>query len=109
MAYQSKDAGLSARELESQSCVAEANLVAGSSDLPSNISIDNSTIAATVITLSVNEVVGKCYAFKVSNRITGAIVSTAAAPSTAVAQKISAIVNGTGLTDVIIQVIFSVA
>ncbi len=100
MSYQAKDSSLQARALEAQNAVVEANLVAGTSDLASNIVIDNSTIATTIVTLSVNEPLKKCYHVKVINRITGAVLPLLAAPSLAVAQKISVTVNGTGLTDV---------
>lgn len=109
MSYQSKDSELAARELAAQTVVATANLVAASCDLPSNIAIDNSTLTATVITLSVNEAVKSCFAVKVTNRATGAVVALAAAPSLAVDQKISVTVNGTGLTSVALEFIYQVA
>lgn len=107
--YEPKDQQVAARQLEAQSVVAQANLVAGSSDLPSNLVIVNTVIAATVITLLVNEPLKKCFGVSVKNRATGAIIATAAAPSLAVAQQISVTVDGTAQTDVVIEVIYAVA
>lgn len=109
MSYQSKDSQLAARELEVQPVCVEANLVAGTSDLASNIIINNTTIAATTITFLASEVIKTCYYIKVSNRVTGAIVATTAAPDVSVAQRATVTVNGTGLTDVIVEVKYSVA
>lgn len=109
MSYQSKDSQLASRELEAQSVVAVANLVAGSSDLASNIIIDNSTLAATTITIDVKEDIKTCYYIKVSNRATGAVVATTAVPDVSVAQKATVTVDGTGLTSVVIEAKFAVA
>lgn len=109
MAYDSKDSNLDSRQLEAQSVISQCNLTTALSDLPGNIAIDNSTLTATVITLSVNEPLKKCFGVKVFNRASGAVVALAAAPSVAVAQKISVTVNGTGLTDVHVEFIYAVA
>ena len=108
MLYQSLDSGLAARQLEAQSVISKCNLVAATSDLASNIAIDNSTTASTKITLSLSEKVKDCFRVSVVNRATGAVVALAAAPDLSVSQKISVTVNGTGLTDVSVQVIYSV-
>lgn len=103
MSYQSKDSELAARQLAAQEVCVTVNAVAGSSDLPNNVVVDNTAIAATVITLSVNEVVAKCLSVKVINRATGAIVALAGAPSLAVAQKISVTIDGTAQTDLAVE------
>lgn len=109
MSYQSKDSNLAARQLEAQSAISKCNLVTEVSDLPSNIEIDNSTLTATVITLDVAAPVKSCLVAKVTNRATGAVVALAAAPDVSVANKISVTVNGTGLTDVAVEFIYSLA
>lgn len=100
MSYQAKDSLVFARQLEVQEVCAVLNLVTAVSDAPAIIAIDNSTLTATVITLTVNENVEKAFEVSVKNRATGAIIALAAAPSLAVAQKISVTVNGTAQADV---------
>ena len=109
MSYSPIDSELAARQLEAQVVCVSVNAVAGSSDLPSNVAIDNSTIATTAIVLSVNEVVKKCFSVKVINRATGAVVPLLAAPSLSVAKKVSISVNGTGLTDLAVEFTYAVA
>lgn len=109
MSYESKNSDILARQLEAQEIVVEANLVAGSSDLPSNISIDNSTLAATVVTLTVSELVSKCFKATIRDRATGANEALAAAPDLSVANKVSITVDGTGLTDVVVNFVYAVA
>ena len=107
--FQAKDSLVLGRQLECQEVSAVCNLVAATSDAPAIIAIDNSTIADTVITLSVNEPVEKCFFAEVRNRATGAIVALEAVPSLAVAQKISVQVDGTGLTSVCVTFKYKVA
>lgn len=107
--YDSKDSEISGRQLEDQRLISVCNLVTAVTDLPVNIAINNSTIAATVITLDVKEPLKKCFEVCVKNRATGAIVALSAAPSLAVAQKISVTVNGTALTDVVVEFSYAVA
>lgn len=97
--FQAKDSLVLARQLEVQQVCATLNLVAGTSDAPGIITIDNSVIASTVITLNVGEAVASASLCEVRNRATGAILAIAAAPSLAVAQKISVTVDGTGAAD----------
>jgi hypothetical protein len=108
-AYQAKSSPVLARQLECQEVNAVCNLVAATSDAPSIISIDNSTIADTVITLTVGETISKCFVAEVRNRATGAIVALEAAPSLAVASAISVQVDGTGLTDVCVTFKYKVS
>jgi len=102
ISFQAKGQHVLARQLECQEVNVVCNLVAATSDAPSIASIDNSTIAATVITLDIAEGIEKAHSVQVINRATGASVALAAAPSLAVAQKISVTVDGTGLSSVCI-------
>lgn len=99
MAYQAKQSQVLSQQLKKQEVSCTVDLVAGTSDCPSIVTIDNSTIAATVITLTVGEVISSASLCEVRNRATGAILATADAPSLAVAQKISVTVDGTGAED----------
>lgn len=107
--YDSKDSDVLARQLEDQRVITVCNLVTPASDLPTVLTINNTTLTATVITLDVKEPVKKCFEVSVKNRATGAIVALAAAPSLAVANKISVTVNGTGLTDAVVEFSYAVA
>lgn len=109
MSFNAKDPNVLSRQLAAQEVIAVANLVAGTSDAAPILAIDNSVIATTVITLTINEPVEKCFFAEVRNRATGAIVALLAAPSIAVAQKISVSVNGTGLTTVAVRLVYKVA
>lgn len=99
MSFQAKDSQVFSQQLKKQEVSATVNLVAGTSDASSIIAINNTTIGATVITLTVGEAIASASLCEVRNRATGAILATAAAPSLAVAQKISITVDGTGATD----------
>lgn len=100
ISFQAKESRVLSRQLECQEVNAECNLVAATSDAPSIVSIDNSVIASTVITLDIGEEIAKAFSVQVINRATGASVALAAAPSLAVAKKISVTVDGTGLSSV---------
>ena len=67
--------------LEQKSLHLKADLVAASSEAVSLVSIDNSTIAATVIEIDVKEDVSSCEKLEVIDRSTGQAVSLDAAPS----------------------------
>lgn len=97
--FQAKDSLVLGRQLEVQQVCVTVDIVAGTSDAPGIVAIDNSTIGASVITLTVGENVSSASLCEVRNRATGAILVTAAAPSLAVAQKISVTVDGTGAAD----------
>lgn len=103
MSFQAKDALVQSRQLEAQQISVTANVVAGTVD-SQIVSINNSTLAASVITLDVKEPILKCLEAVVRNRATGAIVPLAAAPSIAVANKISVTVDGTARTDVCVTI-----
>ena len=97
--FRAKDSLVQSRQLEAQEIVAQCDLVAGSSDAPSIISIDNSTIADTVITADLGEPIAKCFLAEVRNRATGAIVALEGAPSVS-GSEISVQVDGTGQSNV---------
>lgn len=98
MAFQSKDSLILGRQLEAQELVINADLTAATSDLPGKVTIDNSTLTATVITVDLGEDIAKCFLAEVRNRATGAIVAIAAAPSVS-GSEISVTCNGTGIAD----------
>lgn len=106
--YRAKDSLVQSRQLEVQEIAAQCDLVAGTSDAPSLVSIDNSTIADTVITFDAGESVSKCFFAEVRNRATGAIVALEGAPSVS-GQEISVQVDGTGLSNVCLIVKYKVA
>jgi hypothetical protein len=107
--YDSKDSEILGRQLDAQRVVVDCNFVTATSDLPVNVVINSATLTAAVITLDVKEPVKKVFAVYVRNRATGADVAYAAAPSLAVANKISITLNGTGLTDASVEFVYAVA
>jgi len=111
MSYQAKNSEIHARQLDAQSVILTADLETGdgSTNLPSNVSVDNSTIETTLVTLNVGEVVSKCFKATVRNRDTGANTVIAAAPDLSVANHISITLDATGLTDVVIEIVYAVA
>lgn len=100
--YQAKDSLVLGRQLAVQEVAIAADLTTGLCDAAGIVAINNGTLTATTITLSVGEVVSKASLCEVRNRATGAIVATAAAPDVSVAQKITLTCNGTGITDCVI-------
>lgn len=108
--YQAKDSELHARQLLAQRAVFTGNLSTGvgNTNFPSNVVVNNTVISATVVTLNVNEPVRNCFRATVRNRVTGANVPIAALPDISVANKISITLNATGLTDVVIEFVYSV-
>lgn len=101
MTFQAKDSLVRSRQLEVQEISARCNLVAATSDAPSMIAINNSTLLSTVITLTVAEDISSAFLCEVRNRQTGAVIATVGGPSLAVAKKISVTCDGTGNTDVV--------
>lgn len=99
MSFQSQDSLILGRQLEAQEVVITADLTTAISDLPGKVTINNSTIAATVVTVDLGEDVAKCFSAEVRNRATGAVVAIAAAPAVS-GQTIAVTCNGTGLTSV---------
>lgn len=109
MAYQAKQSQVLSQQLKIQKVEARVNLVAATSDAPSIISINNSTLLSTVITLDVGEPIASAYLCEVRNRQTGAIVATVGGPSTATPNKISVTCDGTGNTDLVVRFSYIVA
>ncbi len=107
MSFQSKDSLILGRQLEAQEVVVTADLTTAISDLPGKVTIDNSTLASTVITVSFGENIAKCFLAEVRNRATGAIVAIAAAPAVS-GQTIAVTCNGTGLTSVAVVLKYKV-
>lgn len=108
MSYMSNDSQVQERELEAQEVFVVADLTAATSDMPSNVTIDNSTLTATVITLDANQAVSKAFMVEVRNRATGAIVAIAAAPVVS-DQTIAVTCNGTGITSACIHFVYKIA
>jgi hypothetical protein len=101
----SKDSQVEAKQLEQKSLSLTANLVAASSEAPALLSIDNSTIAATVVEIDVKQAVSKCHKLQVVNRATGQQEALSAAPSVS-GSVISATLDATGLSDVCIEIVY---
>lgn len=110
MAYESKNTELYARQLAAQDIIFTADLSdgSGSSSLATNVVINNGTIAATVITLLTNQPVQKCFKANVRSRATGANTVIAGVPDLSVANQISITLDATGLTDVVVNIVYSV-
>lgn len=102
ISYQAKEPQVLGRQLSVQEVSVSCNAVAGTSDAPGFVSVANGTIGAVVVTADIGEAIEKCYLAEVRNRATGAIVASAAAPSIAVANKISVTFDGTAQTDLTI-------
>lgn len=101
----SKDSQVQSKQLEAKRLDLQANLVAGSSEAPAIISIDNSTIAATELVIDVKEDVIKCHKLQVINRATGEAAPLDAAPSVS-GQEITVTLDATGLSDVCIELVY---
>lgn len=104
MSY-AKDPKVQDLQLEQKELLLSANLVTASSEAPSLVSIDNSTITATVIEIDVKESVNSVQKVQIVNRATGQHVAIAAAPSVS-GSVISVTCNGTGLSNICIEVSF---
>jgi len=98
-----KDPKVQDLQLEQNQLLLSANLVAGTSESASLVSIDNATIASTVIVVNVKEPIVSVQKVQVVNRATGQHVAIAAAPVVS-GNTVSVTCNGTGLTSVCIEV-----
>lgn len=99
----SKDPKVQDLQLEQNQLLLQANLVAATSESASLVSINNSTIASTVIVVDVKEPIVSVQKVQVVNRATGQHVAIAAAPVVS-GNTVSVTCNGTGLTSVCIEV-----
>lgn len=110
MAYQSKDSSLASRELEVQSVHAICDLSQASGGVTDLSAVVLSGVAATkTITLTVGETIKSCQAVRITNRATGAVVATTAAPNISVAGVISIVAVGTGVTSADVEFLYTVA
>lgn len=104
--YQSKDELIHGRQLDAKSVSTVANLVAGTSDLPGRLEINNTTIAATVVTLDIGEPVRAFFKITAHNRLTGANIPFLSAPTLLLPNKLIVVLNGTGQTSVDFEFVF---
>jgi hypothetical protein len=98
-----KDPKVQDLQLEQSQLLLSANLVAGTSESAALVSIDNATIASTVIVVNVKEPIVSVQKVQIVNRATGQHVAIAAAPVVS-GNTVSVTCNGTGLTSVCIEV-----
>jgi hypothetical protein len=98
-----KDPKVQDLQLEQNQLLLSANLVAGTSESASLVSIDNAVIASTVIVVNVKEPIVSVQKVQVVNKATGQHVAIAAAPVVS-GNTVSVTCNGTGLTSVCIEV-----
>lgn len=99
----SKDSKVESLRLQQKSLSLKADLVAGTSESASLVSIDNEAIASTTIEVDIKEPVSSCEKAQVINRTTGQSVALSGAPSVS-DSKISVTLDATGLSDVCISV-----
>lgn len=101
----SKDSKIEDLRIDQKELLIQANLVAASSEAPSLVSINNSTLTATVISVDIKEPVKSCQKVQIINRATGSNAAISAAPVIS-GNSISVTLNATGLSDVCICVDF---
>ena len=106
--YDAKDTLVRAAQLRAQSVSLRADLVAGISEDPSIVAVNNTVLATTSVTIDVKENVKKIYKAEVFDRATGRAV-TQTAEATASGSVITiASVDGTGLGSVTVSVSYEV-
>ena len=98
----SKDPKVQDLQLEQKELLLSANLVAGTSESAALVSINNSTLTATVISIDVKEPIASVQKVQVVNKATGQHVAIAAAPAVS-GNSVSVTCNGTGLSSVCIE------
>lgn len=69
--YEAKDTLVRGAQLKAQSVSVRCDLVAGTSEEPSIVSVDNSVIAATSISIDIQEDVKKIHEARVHDRASG--------------------------------------
>ena len=99
----SKDPKVQDLQLEQSSLLLSANLVAATSEAASLVSINNSTIASTVIVVDIKEPIVSVQKVQIVNKATGQHIAIAAAPVIS-GNTVSVTCNGTGLTSICIEV-----
>lgn len=98
----SKDPKVQDLQLEQKELLLSANLVAATSEAASLVSINNATLASTVITIDVKEPVASVQKVQIVNRATGQHVAIAAAPVIS-GNTVAVTCNGTALSSVCIE------
>jgi len=98
-----KDPKVQDLQLEQNQLLLSANLVAGTSESASLVSINNAVIASTVIVVDVKEPIVSVQKVQIVNKATGQHVAIAAAPVVS-GNTVSVTCNGTGLTSVCLEV-----
>jgi len=98
----SKDPKVQDLQLEQSQLLLVADLVAATSEAPSLVSINNGTLASTVIVVDVKEPIASVQKVQIVNRATGQHVAIAAAPVVS-GNTVSVTCNGTGLSSVCIE------
>ena len=98
----SKDPKVQDLQLEQKELLLSANLVAGTSESASLVSINNSTLTATVISIDVKEPIASVQKVQVVNKATGQHVAIAAAPVVS-GNSVSITCNGTGISSACIE------
>jgi hypothetical protein len=99
----SKDPKVQDLQIEQKELLLVANLTTATSEAASLVSIDNSTLTATVISINVKEPINSVQKVVVVNRTTGQHVAITAAPAIS-GNSVSVTCNGTSLTSVCIEV-----
>ena len=105
--YRAKDALVHGRQLAVQELCVVCDIVNATSDSASIVSIDNSTLTASVVSLNINEDLSKIAKVSVTDRLTGAVQAASSAAING--QAIEVTINGTGLTDVCVEVKYVVS
>lgn len=106
--YEAKDTLVRGAQLKAQSVSVRCDLVAGTSEEPSIVSVDNSVIAATSISIDIQEDVKKIHEARVHDRASGQDVAQTAEASASGSVITIDDVDGTGLDSVTVVVVYEV-
>lgn len=107
--YQAKEPLLQGRQLDVQSihCVCDLSQASGgTTDLAAVVL--SGAAATKTITLTVGEAIKSCSAVRITNRATGAVVATTGVPDISVANVISVVAVGTGITSADVEFLYTV-
>jgi len=110
MSYDAKNSQVHARQLEVQSvhCICDLSQASGGvTDLGAVVL--SGAAATKTITFTVGELIKSCQAVRITNRATGAVVATTVVPNVSVANVISIIAVGTGITSADVEFLYTVA
>lgn len=106
--YEAKDTLVRGAQLKAQSVSVRCDLVAGTSEEPSIVSVDNSVIATTSISIDIQEDVKKIHEARVHNRASGQDVAQSAEATVSGSVISIDSVDGTGLDSVTVVVVYEV-